>query len=56
MPLGHFLLFLLLIHAVGLRNWVEFLGFVLLAWVLLVLIVEAGVVGMAFSNAIFVAN
>jgi hypothetical protein len=54
-PEGHFLFFLL-VDAVGLRNWIELLGFVLLAGVLLVLVVEAGVVGMAFPNAIFVAH
>ena len=50
------LLFLLLVDAVGLGDRVELFGFVLLTWVLLVLVVEAGVVGMAFPNAIFVAH
>ena len=48
-------LFLLLVDAVGLGDWVELFGFVFLTWVLLILVVEAGVVGMAFPNAIFVA-
>ena len=50
------LLFLLLVDAVGLGDWVELLGFVLLTGVLLVFVVEAGVVGMTFANAIFVAD
>ncbi len=49
-------LLLLLVDAVSLGDWVELFGFVLLTWVLLVLVVETGVVGMAFANAILVAD
>ena len=49
-------LLLLFVDAVSLGDWVELLGLVLLTRVLLVLVVETGVVGMAFTNAIFVAH
>ena len=48
-------LLFLLVYAVGLGDWVEFLGFVLLARVLLVLVIKTSVVGMTFPDAIFVA-
>ncbi len=38
-----------------LSNWVEFLGFVFLARVLLYLVIVGSVVDMAFADAIFVA-
>ncbi len=53
-PEGHFL-FLLLVDSVSLGDWVELLRFVLLAWVLLVLVIETSVVGMTLPNAVFVA-
>ena len=39
----------------GLSDWIEFFGFVLLARVLFVLVIETSVVGMTFPDAIFVA-
>lgn len=50
------LLFLLLVDAVSLRDGVEFLCLVLLTRVLLVLVIETSVIGMTFTNAIFVAH
>ncbi len=50
-----FLLFLLLVYGVLSSNWVELAFLVLLTWVLLYLIIKTGVVGMAFTDAIFVA-
>jgi hypothetical protein len=39
----------------GLGDWIEFLHFKLLAWVLFVLVVVPNIVGMAFANALLVA-
>ncbi len=39
----------------SLSDWVELFRFVLLARILLVLVIETSVVGMTFSDAIFVA-
>ncbi len=50
-----FLLFLLFIHRVLSGDWVELSFLVLLAWVFLYLIIKTGVVGVAFTDAIFVA-
>ena len=38
-----------------LRNWVKFLSLVLLTWVLFNLVIEASIVRVAFTNALFVA-
>ncbi len=48
-------LLLLFVDHVGLCNRVVLLSLVFLRRILLVLIVEGGVVGMAFADAIFVA-
>ena len=52
---GCFTLFLLLVDQVSLRHWVKLLSFVLLTWILFNLVVVAGVVNMAFSNAVFIS-
>ena len=39
----------------GLSDWIEFFGFVLLARVLFILVIETSVVGMTFTDAFFVA-
>ena len=49
-------LLLLLVDSVSLRNWVEFLRFILLTWVFLVLVIKTSVVGMTFPNAVFIAE
>ena len=54
--LAGYCLLLLLVDGVSLRNWVKFLGLILLAWVLLRLVVITSVVGMTFADAVFVAN
>lgn len=52
---GLFSLFLLCVYRMLLGNRVEFLGLVLLARILLVLVVVGRVVDMTFSDAVLVA-
>jgi len=50
-----FILFFLHVDCVFLRNWVEFLQFQLLTWVLFIFVVVSCVVHMTFTDAVFVA-
>ena len=54
--MGVFLLFLLLIDAMFLGDWVKLLGFVLLTWVFLYLIVKTSVVYVSLTNALCVSG
>lgn len=51
-----FSLFLLLVDCVLLRNRIELLGFVLLTWVLLDLVVKTSVVDVTLPNAVLIAE